>query len=89
MARPMPFEAFGPRDKPSASIGPPEYRVDDLLAPDHSEEASPGNWLGRVSRKRELVSASLYIPERGDILWLTFDLGLQEPLCAARNSCPA
>jgi len=28
----------------------------------------------------ELVSASRYIPERGDILWLTFDPGLRRLL---------
>jgi mRNA interferase MazF len=29
--------------------------------------------LGRAGRQRKLVSAARYVPDRGDILWLTFD----------------
>src|SRR5258708_7655105 len=40
---------------------------------DHTKEPSPGNGLGRAGRQRVLVSAARYVPERGDLLWLTFD----------------
>ena len=29
--------------------------------------------MGRAGRQRKLVSAARYVPDRGDILWLTFD----------------
>src|ERR1019366_982991 len=60
-----------PRRRRLAS-DPATVRTVGTGRPDHTQESSPGNRLGRGARRGILVRAA-YVPEAGDFVWLTFD----------------